>query len=259
MLGHEVVGSGPLGVIVLNDWISDTSSWSDARRYLDDASFTWAFTDVRGYGRSLDQQGKFDIGEIASDVLALADSLGWQRFAVVGPSMTCLAALHLAQREPRRIERAVVLTPTPPAGLGFDDATFAALTGVSRGDDAARLGTLNAMWGDRLSEGWVSFKLARWRATSTPEAVARYLAMFARDGLPDRTTRITPPVLAVTGERDAEPMRQAQVAALLGPLCERLTVAPLADVGHYPMQEAPPLLVTIVERFLRQPARQAVG
>jgi len=254
MLGHEVVGSGPLGVIVLNDWICDTSSWSDARRYLDDVSFTWALTDVRGYGRSLDQPGQFNVAEIASDVLALADSLGWQRFAVVGHSMTSLAALHLAQQHPRRVERAIALTPTPPAGLGFDDATFAALTGVSRGDDAARLGTLNAMWGDRLSDRWVRFKLARWRATSSPEAVAHYLAMFARDGLPDRATRITPPVLAVTGEQDAEPMRRAQVAALLGPLCERLTIAPLADVGHYPMQEAPPLLVTTIERFLAQGA-----
>ena len=214
--------------------------------------FTWAFTDVRGYGRSLDQPGAFDIGEIASDVLALASALGWRRFAVVGHSMTCLAALHLAQREPGRIERAVVLAPTPPAGLGFDDATLAALQGVARGDDATRLGTLNAMWGDRLSERWVRFKLARWRATSAPEAVARYLTMFGRDGLPDRTSRITPPVLAITGEQDAEPMRRAQVAALLGPLCERLSIAPLADVGHYPMQEAPPLLVATVERFLRE-------
>jgi len=27
-------------------------------------------------------------------------------------------------------------------------------------------------------------------------------------------------------------------------------VAPIADSGHYPMQEAPPLTVAIVERFL---------
>ena len=255
MLGHEVVGAGPLGVIVLNDWISDTSSsWGEARRYLDEARFSWAFADVRGYGRSLDQRGAFNVTEIASDVLALADSLGWQRFSIVGHSMTSLAALHLAQHEPRRVERAVVLTPTSPLGLGLDEATIAALQGVSRGNDEARLGALNAMWGDRLSEGWVRFKLARWRAASAPEAVAQYLAMFARDGLPDRTARIAAPVLAVAGERDAEPMRPTQVAEFLRPLCERLNIAPLADVGHYPMQEAPPLLVTTIERFLQQGA-----
>ncbi len=64
------------------------------------------------------------------------------------------------------------------------------------------------------------------------------------------TAKIAVPVLAVTGEKDAEPMRSAAVTNGLSPLCEHLVVTPLADCGHYPMQEAPPLLVTIVERFL---------
>lgn len=250
MLGHEVVGSGPFGVIVLNDWICDTSSWADARKYLDTERLTWLFADLRGYGRSLGQRGEFNVVEAAGDVLALADSLGWRRFSIVSHSMTGLVALHLAQHEPQRIERAALVTPTPVAGLGFDAATVSALQAVSRGDDQGRLATLNAMWGDRLSQGWVHFKLERWRATSSPEAAAEYLAMFGRDGLPDRTTRIAPPVLVVTGEQDAEPLRRAAVSDWLRPLCERLSIAPLAEVGHYPMQEAPPLLVTTLERFL---------
>ncbi len=74
--------------------------------------------------------------------------------------------------------------------------------------------------------------------------------MFARDGLPDPTGTLAARVLAVTGEQDNEIMRREAVTKLLAPLCERLVVTPLADSGHYPMQEAPPLLVTIVERFL---------
>ncbi len=45
-------------------------------------------------------------------------------------------------------------------------------------------------------------------------------------------------------------MRCEAMTKLLTPLCERLIVTPLADCGHYSMQEAPPLLVAIVERFL---------
>lgn len=117
-------------------------------------------------------------------------------------------------------------------------------------DDAKRLHTLRTMWGDRLSEGWVRFKVARWRACADPEAVARYAAMFARDGLPDPKASITVPVLAVTGEQDAPIMRREAVTGFLAPLCEQLVVTPLVECGHYPMQEAPPLLVTILERFL---------
>jgi pimeloyl-ACP methyl ester carboxylesterase len=57
-------------------------------------------------------------------------------------------------------------------------------------------------------------------------------------------------VLAITGEQDLLPMRSGAVAHALGPLCDRLVVSPLADSGHYPMQEMPPLTVALVERFL---------
>lgn len=251
MIGHETMGSGKHGVVILNDWIGDTSTWDGARPFLDGERFTWAFADLRGYGRSKGRAGAFTVSEAASDAVALADALGWSRFSVVGHSMSTLVALHLGQQRPDRVERVVVLTPPPPTGLGYDDATFEALQGVARGDDARRTSALRFMWGDRLSDGWIRFKMERWRACADPEAVAGYVRMFGRDGLPDPKTRIAAPVLAVTGEQDAEIMRQAAVTKLLGPLCERLTVVPIADSGHYPMQEAPPLLATLVERFLR--------
>ncbi len=250
MIGHDKVGSGPLGIFVLNDWMSDTSTWAGARPYLDREQFTWIFTDLRGYGRSRELPGAFDLLEAAADVVSLADALGHRRFAVVGHSMSSLVALHLAQHHPDRIARVVVLTPPPPAGFGADAATLAALQEIARGDDSRRMRRLKLMWGDRLSDRWMRFKAERWRVCAQPEAVAAYAAMFARDGLPDPTAKIAVPVLAVTGEQDAEIMRGEAVTRLLSPLSEQLVVMPIADSGHYPMQEAPPLLVAIVERFL---------
>ncbi len=249
MIGHEKVGAGAFKVIVLNDWMCDTSTWDGARAYLDLTGFTWAFADLRGYGRSMGIGGEFTVKEAAADVLELADALGWERFAIVGHSMSSLVALHLAQHRPERITRAVALTPPPPGGFGADDTTLERMRAVGRGDDELRLRAVK-MRGDRLSEQWIAFKVARWRACADPEAAAGYVAMFARDGLPDPAAKITVPLLAVTGEHDAEIMRREAVTKLLAPLCDVLTVSPLADCGHYPMQEAPPLLVTIVERFL---------
>ena len=83
-LGHELFGSGPTRVVILNDWLCDTSTWDGARPYLDVARFTFAFTDLRGYGRSRGRAGSFTVAEGARDVLALVDALAWPRFAVVG-------------------------------------------------------------------------------------------------------------------------------------------------------------------------------
>jgi len=250
MLGHEKIGSGPHTVIVMNDWLCDTSTWDGARAYIDRAQFTWVFTDLRGYGRSRDQPGKLTLEEAAADVIALADALHCRRFALVGHSMSTLIALHLAQRHAQRISRAVVLTPAPPAGFAADEATLASVQALARGDDAKRLGWLRQRLGERMSEGWARFKAERWRASADPEAVAAYAAMFVRHGLPDPMARITVPVLAVTGEEDVDIMRREAVTKLLGPICEQLIVTPLADCGHYPMQEAPPLVVAVIERFL---------
>jgi hypothetical protein len=63
---------------------------------------------------------------------------------------------------------------------------------------------------------------------------------------------VTVPVLAITGEQDAPPMRSEAVTGALGLLCDELVVTPLADSGRYPMQEMPPLTVALIERFLRR-------
>jgi len=237
-------------VIVLNDWMCDTTTWDGARVYLDLQTFTWAFADLRGYGRSLRQGGELTVEEAAYDVVGLADELGWERFAVIGHSMSSLVALHLAQTRADRVTRVIALTPPPPMGFGADAATLENIRALGRADDAARLASIRARSGDRLSPGWTAFKVARWSATSDPEAVAGYAAMFARDGLPDPKTQIVVPVLAVTGEHDVEIMRSETVNKLLSPICADLVVTPIAESAHYPMQETPPLLVTIVERFL---------
>jgi 3-oxoadipate enol-lactonase len=249
-LGHELVGVGPTRVVVTNDWLSDTSTWDGARALLDDQRFTYAFADLRGYGRSRALTGAFSIAEAAADVLTLTEDLGWERFCFVGHSMSSLVALHAAQRHPERVERVVALCPPPPRGLGADPAMVEASRRLALADDAERLRAFEGLFGDRLTAGWRRFKAVRWRATAEPKAAASYVPMFARDGLPDPTARIRVPVLGVTGERDAPWMRRDSVERAWAPLCDKLVVAALDDCGHYPMQELPPRTVALMERFL---------
>lgn len=249
-IGHELVGIGPARVVIMNDWLCDTSTWDAARVYLDGKRFTYAFADLRGYGRSKGHSGTFTLPEAATDVLALTEALHWERFAVVGHSMSALVALHLAQHHADRVERALVLTPPPPTGFGADDAALSASRALALADEATRLAFFSQRFGTRLSSGWALYKASRWRACADPAAAAGYVAMFARDGLPDPVARISIPVLAITGEQDAPPMRANAVHRLLSPLCDHLAVTPLSDSGHYPMQEMPPLTVAIMERFL---------
>lgn len=54
------------------------------------------------------------------------------------------------------------------------------------------------------------------------------------------------PILAIVGEHDHEPFREATVRAAF----DRAEVAACAGAGHYPMQETPVALASLVGRFL---------
>ena len=109
LLGYELFGSGPARVVLMNDWLCDTSTWDSARPLLDGTRFTFAFADLRGYGRSRGRAGAFTLEEAVADVLALTRGLGWHRFAIVGHSMSSLIALHLACRSLRSGESTLAI------------------------------------------------------------------------------------------------------------------------------------------------------
>lgn len=255
ILGHEKVGTGAIKTVVMNDWIADTSSWDPAKPYLDLEEFSWVFADLRGYGRSKTLPGPFDLTQSVTDILALADHLEWRKFSIVGHSMSTLVAMHLAQQHPDRVERAVLITPVPPAGLGADKTMLDAFRSIALSDNKQRAGVLGQQWGDRLSKGWAKFKAARWTSTSSPDAVAGYTTMFGRDGLPDPKAPVDLPILAITGEEDMEVMRSATVSKLLTNFMSNVIIIPFAQCSHYPMQEMPPLTVATVEHFLQGETR----
>jgi pimeloyl-ACP methyl ester carboxylesterase len=85
--------------------------------------------------------------------------------------------------------------------------------------------------------------------TSDRDASAAYIAIYARDGLPTPEAPVRVPVLAITGEEDLPAMRKAASLEYLSPLCKQLEVVGLTQCGHYPMEEMPPLSVSLVERF----------
>ncbi|WP_044560372.1 alpha/beta fold hydrolase, partial [Azospirillum sp. B4] len=57
ILGVTLHGTGPEPVLVLHDWLGDASTYAPMRPYLDGKRYTYAFADLRGYGRSVHLRG----------------------------------------------------------------------------------------------------------------------------------------------------------------------------------------------------------
>ncbi len=249
-IGFTQYGDGPKRVLVLHDWFCDHSSWDAALPYLTRERFTYAFADLRGYGASKDIGGECTLEEAAGDAIALADHLGWARFSLIGHSMSGLVVQRMAQLAPDRIERIVAITPVSPVGMGLDSGAATFIRSIALGTDEERYAAVGSMWGTRLSETWIRYKLRRWRETASPEAAAKYVGMWGTTEISRGARGIKTPMLIVAAAQDAPPFQAAALEASMLPFYPNARLISLSESGHYPMQEQPPLLVTEIERFL---------
>jgi len=251
-LGHEIVGSGPGKVMVLHGWFGDHAIWASTFAFLDGKKFSYAFPDYRGYGASRSIAGKHTIAEISADAIALADSLGWRKFSVIGHSMGGMAAQRVAVDAPGRVQALVCVTPVPASGVPFPpevDKLFAAVAG----DDDAGRAVIGGSLGQRLSPAVTDHILAHARKTAATEAFAHYYIAFAKTDFSAEAKRVKTPMLVLIGEHDGGVTRDF-VHAAFPPLYPHAQLEVLPNAGHYPMLETPAYLVTRMEAFLTERA-----
>ncbi len=251
-IGHSIYGGGRQKVFVLHGWFSDSTVFEPMLPYLDTDQFSYAFVDYRGYGRSRSQAGNYSMAEISGDVRALAETLGWSRYHLVGHSMGGMAIQRVLVDAPKQVISAVALTPVPASGVPLDEQSKP-LFGGAADNDQNRRGILDFTTGGRLSAVWLDWMVRRSRETTTRDAFAAYLTAWTESNFANEVQGLETPMLVCVGEHDgaltAEVMRATYLAWLPN---ARLEVIP--NAGHYPMQETPVHLATLIERFIAEHA-----
>ncbi|MEM9169504.1 MAG: alpha/beta hydrolase [Pseudomonadota bacterium] len=106
-LDFEIRGAGP-PVYLLHGGMESRKSY-DALAPALAGDFTVVALDSREQGRSGPADAQISYALMASDLLALADHLGHERFSIVGLSDGGITALTAALRTPERVDRLVLL------------------------------------------------------------------------------------------------------------------------------------------------------
>lgn len=83
-----------------HSWLAGHEAYDCMIPFLDTERFTWVFPDFRGYGRSSELTGDCSITEMGSDIVDLADALGWHEFHLVGHSMGGVRPHRGSRRNP---------------------------------------------------------------------------------------------------------------------------------------------------------------
>lgn len=242
-----------------------TGAKEDFSDFLDDlAAEGWhaVAPDLRGHGTSDKpaDESAYGFEAFAADVVALADALGWGRFALLGHSMGGMVAQHVAVDHPDRLA-ALVLMDTSHGPRHFDPELLAVAATVVRDGGMAALVELLKQHGEPLATpahrrllatrpGYEEFCDRKALAA----APAMFLAMLPRFGTqPDRIDRLAGavrvPTLVVAGEQDGPFLGPSERMAKAIPGA-RLAVIP--DAGHSPQFENTAAWRDALWAFLRE-------
>ncbi|MGH3165772.1 MAG: alpha/beta fold hydrolase [Trebonia sp.] len=244
-----ILGSGGHHVVAIHGWFGSARGWGSLPAYLDGTSYTYAFMDLRGYGDRKSAVGEYTAEEVASDVLALAGSLGWDRFSVLGHSMGGKFGHRVLIDAPDRVRALVGVNPVPAAATPMDDQTRGLFHGAIA-EAGNRAAIIDFTTGSRLTRAFVDEVVGHSVSNSSADAFGAYLTAWAHtDFSASAGVRSDVPVKVIVGENDpalsAEVMTQTWLKYF--PAAE---LEVLANAGHYPMFETPVALATSIERFL---------
>ncbi|QYG93908.1 alpha/beta hydrolase [Iamia sp. SCSIO 61187] len=224
--------------------------------------------DLRGHGASdaPAEETAYSLAEMAADVRALADELGWERFDLLGHSMGGMVAQVLALEVPERLRSLVLMDTGHGPVEGLDPVLLALAVEVVRTEGVDRLIELANELGpvgrprspseERVREeraGYVDFGDRKLRAA----APAMYAAMAqGLSTVEDRLAALRTldvRTLVVVGEEDEG---FAGPSERLAEAIPGATLEVIADAAHSPQFENPDRWWKVVSRFL-EAGRQA--
>ncbi|MDP8988134.1 MAG: alpha/beta hydrolase [Actinomycetota bacterium] len=245
---------------------------------LADAGWHAVAPDLRGHGASdaPAEEEAYGLAALASDVVALADALGWDRFALLGHSMGGMAAQLAALAAPQRVaalvlmgtchgpvevDRSLALASIDIVRSGGMPALAEAIAALPDGGpfttpeaQEARKSRPSPLGGDDVEASWADFAEAKLLASSPDMYTAMVPAMLDQ---PDRLAALASlsvPTLVLVGEHDAAFLGASRRMSATIPGA-RLVVVPGA--GHSPQHEAPQAWRDAVLSFLDEAVGEA--
>lgn len=241
-----VVGHGPQKVIALHGWFGDRGGWGGLPDLIDHDNCSVAFMSYRGYGERKDEPGAYTMAEISADALAMADDLGWQRFALVGHSMGGMAIQRVFVDAPDRVQAMIGVAPVPANGSPFDEEGWALFSGAASNDEN-RKAIIDFTTGHRNTQIWIDQMVAYSVEHSTREAFGAYLEAWAKsDFLAEVEATYAehkPLVHLIVGAHDGA-LGPGAMKETWRTTYPRASMTQLHEAGHYPMYETPVVFAT---------------
>lgn len=235
--------------------MGDSKNYDSLIHYLDFTQYTYVFADLRGYGKSRHFPGKFNMAEVKADLFALTSHLNWKRYHLVGHSMTGMVvqamAMDDALRGSQRIKSVVIINPLAASDQPLNES---GRTGHAEAVCNGKSEESLALFADqRFDRTWQYFRTAHHLKLSSEEVVKAYYRLWLEtDSISITYNDIKAPFLIIVGKKALSESQETLLRQTFASRYERTLFSFIHDAGHYPMQETPVLLASLIEGFLER-------
>jgi pimeloyl-ACP methyl ester carboxylesterase len=268
-IAEEGAGGRPL--MLVHGFTGAKEDFGDFLTPLADRGWHVVAPDLRGHGASdkPTEESAYALPIFSGDVLALADTLGWTRFTLLGHSMGGMVAQHMLLAAPDRIEALILMDTAHGRFEGvLDAATIDRAIAFIRSNGIEAWKQMMESQAERgLSTpadlrvraerpGYVEFGERKLLAAS-PAMVASVLGQFATvDDRLELLAAHTTPTLVIVGEQDAPFVGPSERMADVMP---GASLAVIPDGGHSPQFESPDAWWEALSGFLDRVQQEAVA
>jgi pimeloyl-ACP methyl ester carboxylesterase len=264
---HAVIGGDGPPLLLVHGW---PGSWYYWRLVMPELArdFEVIAVDQRGIGLSDKPEEGYDTGTLASDLVALMQALGHERFAVVGVDTGMLISYALAADYPDRVDRLVVGEAplpgiSPPNPLILPDQVKARLWHIpfnqqDKVNEQLVAGREDIFFGAEFAASAGKNKLPEHAVRyyvdglSEPEALHGSFQLYRAFGATSaqdeqrKTRRLAMPVLAIGGAESSGEM----VGDTMKLAADDVESLVMPDTGHWLAEQAPDQLLAALTAFL---------
>ena len=227
--------------------------------------------DLRGYGETEKPATGYDKRSMAQDIVALLDTLGIDKVALVGHDRGARVATRLAKDHPQRVDRLVVMDNVPTRIVARElNASIAKAywfflfhlvpdlpEALIAGNEAKWLRWFFSDWAyDPAAISGEAFD-TYVRAYSAPGAVRgamsdyRANAVDVQQDLEDAHVRIACPTLALWDAEFEAVGRMFDMPQVWAEMAENLRAVAIERCGHLPHEERPEVVNGLLMEFLQ--------
>ncbi|KAA1003819.1 alpha/beta hydrolase [Paraburkholderia panacisoli] len=240
-------GTGELALVFLHYYGGSSRTWDGVASELSDR-YRIVATDHRGWGDSEAPADGYRIADLAGDAEGVVETLGLQRYVLVGHSMGGKVAQLIASRRPSGLEGLVLVAPSPPSPMLLSDEQRATLTGAYQSRESVEFVIDHVLTAKPLDAARRE-QVIEDSLKAAPQAKAAWPNVAMREDITAAVASIDAPTIVISGELDQVDRVETLQAELL-PRIPHAAMHILPGTGHLSPLEAPVEVARVIARFV---------